>query len=35
MEWVHLARTRHYWLAVINTVMNFRIPYNAGNFLAV
>jgi hypothetical protein len=34
MNWVHLARNRHCWRAVVNTVMSFRVPYNAGNFLA-
>ena len=31
MEWIDLAQDR--WQALANAVMNFRIPYNAGNFL--
>jgi len=24
--WIHLAEDRHQWRALVNTVMNFRIP---------
>jgi len=33
MEWIDLAQERDRWLAVVNAVMNLRVPYNAGNFL--
>jgi hypothetical protein len=28
VKWIHVAQ----WLAFVNTVMNFRVPYKAGNF---
>jgi hypothetical protein len=30
---VHVAQGRDKWLALMNTVMNLRVPYDAGNFL--
>ena len=33
MEWIDLAQERYKWLAVVNAVMNLRVPYSAGNFL--
>ena len=32
-NWMELAQDRDRCWALVNTVMNFRVPYNAGNFL--
>ena len=32
MDWIDLAQDRDKWWAVVDMVMNCRIPYNAGNF---
>jgi hypothetical protein len=34
MEWINLAQDRDESRAVVNTVMNLRVPYNAGKFLS-
>jgi len=33
MDWIDLAQDRGRWQALMNVVMNLRVPYNAGNFL--
>jgi hypothetical protein len=33
MDWIDLAPNRNRWRALVNTVMNFRVPQNARNFL--
>jgi hypothetical protein len=33
LYWIYLAKSRDRWSAVVNTVMSFGFPQNAGNFL--
>jgi hypothetical protein len=33
-DWVDLAQDTDRWRALVYTVMNLRVPYNAGNFLS-
>jgi hypothetical protein len=32
MDWIDMAQDRDQWRALVNTAMNLRITYNAGEF---
>jgi hypothetical protein len=34
MDWIDVAQDKDQWRALVNTVMNLRIPQNAGKFLS-
>jgi hypothetical protein len=33
MEWINLSQDRNGWSALVNAVMNIRVPLNVVNFL--
>jgi hypothetical protein len=33
VDWIHLDQDRDQWLTLVDTVMNLRVPYRAGNSL--
>jgi hypothetical protein len=33
LDWIHLAQDSAQWRALVNTVMNLRVPSEAGNLL--
>jgi hypothetical protein len=35
MDWIYLTQARDRWRAVVNVVMNCRVPYTAGNFFTI
>jgi hypothetical protein len=34
MDWIDLSQNRNQWRALVNTVMNLRVPENTGKFLS-
>jgi hypothetical protein len=35
VDWIDMAQGRDRWRALVNTVLNLRVPFNAGKFLSV
>ena len=33
MDWIDVAQDTDRWQAIVNAVMNLRVPQNVGNFL--
>jgi hypothetical protein len=33
MDWIHLSEDREHYTVLVNTVMNLRVPKNAGKLL--
>jgi hypothetical protein len=31
VDWIDVAQDRYRWSALVNAVMNLRVPYNAGS----
>jgi hypothetical protein len=34
MDWIDLVQNKDQWRALVSTIMNIRVPKNAGNFLS-
>jgi hypothetical protein len=35
VDWNHMAQDADRWRTLVNTIMNFRVPYNVRNFLTI
>jgi hypothetical protein len=34
MDWIDLVQVRNQWMALVNTAMNLRVPWNVEKFLS-
>jgi hypothetical protein len=34
MDWIDMAQDRDQWWALVNTIMNLRVSYDAGKFFS-